>query len=262
MPADGVGIMSTNSAKTVAVFIAVTEDNWRSLAVNLSDLQRQRDICPHVVILDSTESGIGAVEGTSVVRLEPDTSFGDAIHEGLKKSPAELIALGVVGVRMLPNRLVRQRTDLSINQHIDLVTSNLVLLDEEGRLAAEANPHKAQEAPTPFWQAGVMIRRNALARIGRSADLPVDLFLYMKLRSEGRTGHMDVALSVASLSEFNANIEDSLEEAMSIRNIRPPIGPNTDKWAKERVRFDERLAQQTSVTDALDRMIREGSFDR
>jgi len=107
-----------------------------------------------------------------------------------------------------------------------------------------------------------MIRRNALSRIGKSADLPVDLFLYMKLRSEGRTGHIDMALSVASQAEFNANIEGSLEEAMSIRTIRPPIGPNTDRWVKERVQFDEKLAQQTSVTDALDRMIREGSFDR
>jgi len=125
--------MSTNPAKTVAVFIAVTEDNWRSLAVNLADIRRQRDISPHVVILDCTESGIGEVEGTSVVRLDSDTSYGDAIHEGLKKSPAELIALGIPGIRMLPNRLVRQRTDLSINQHIDMVTSNLVLLDEAGK---------------------------------------------------------------------------------------------------------------------------------
>jgi len=194
--------------------------------------------------------------------LGPDTSYGEAIHAGLKKSPSELIALGIAGIRMLPNRLVRQRTDLSINQHIDMVTSNLVLLDENGKLTAEANPQKAQEAPTPFWQSGVMIRRNALARIGRSADLPVDLFLYMKLRSEGRTGHIDVALSVASQAEFNANIEGSLEEAMAIRTIRPPIGPNTDRWAKERVRFDKKLAQHTSVSDALDRMIREGNFDR
>ncbi len=254
--------MSNNPAKTVAIFITVTEENWRSLPVNLSDIQRQRDVRPHVVVLDCTDSGVGSIDGVSVIRLDPEMSYGDAIHAGLKHSPAELIALGIPGVRMLPNRLVRQRTDLSINRHVDLVTSNLVLLDESGRLTAEANPHKAQEAPTPFWQAGVMIRRSALGRIGRSADLPVELFLYMKLQNEGRTAHMDMVLSVASKDDFDAKIEGSLMDAMSIRKIHPPIGPNVDRWSKERVQFDERIAQQTSVTDVLDRMIREGSFDR
>jgi len=254
--------MSNNPSKTVGVFIVVNDDNWRSLPVNLADIAQQRDVRPHVVILDCTSSGIGTVDGTSVIRQGTDVSYGEAIHEGLKKSPAELIAIAIPGIRMLPNRLVRQRTDLSINRHIDMVTSNLALLDEAGHLTAEANPQKAQEAPTPFWQAGVMIRRRALARVGRSSDLPVELFLYMKLKAEGRTGHIDLALSVASEVDFNASIEGSLEEALAIRKIRPPISPSTDKWKGERVRFDQRIAEQTSVTDALDRMIREGNFDR
>ena len=254
--------MSNSPSKTVGVFIVVNDDNWRSLPVSLADISRQRDVRPHVVILDCTTSGIGSVDGASVVWIGPDASYGEAIHQGLKKSPAELIALAIPGVRMLPNRLVQQRTDLAINMHIDLVTSNLVLLDQAGNLTAEANPQKAQEAPTPFWQSGVMVRRRALARIGRSSDLPVELFLYMKLKAEGRTGHMDKALSVASEADFNDGIEDSLEAALAIRQIRPPISPSADKWEGERVRFDQRIAEHTSVTDALDRMIREGNFDR
>jgi hypothetical protein len=254
--------MNSNSAKSVAVLMVVNEDNWCRAAVNLADIRRQRDVQAHAVVLDQTDSGIGAIDGASVVRVNPEASYGDAIREGLKRTPANLIALSIPGIRMLPNRLVRQRAELSINQHIDLVTSNLVLLDSAGHLAAEANPQKAQEAPTPFWQAGVMLRRRALGRMGRSADLPVDLFLYLKLRSEGRTGHMDAVFSVASQDEFNARIEGSLEDALAVRSIRPPIGPRTDRWADERVRFDKRLSNHTSVSDALDRMIRDGSFNR
>jgi hypothetical protein len=254
--------MSTNQAKTVAVFIPVDDENWRSLALNLADIRRSRDVRPHVVILDRTESGIGAVEDASVITVGPEVSLGDAIHTGLKSSPAELIALSIPGVRMLPNRLVCQRADLSINRHIDMVTSNLVLVDTAGCLVAEADPEKSDEAPTPFWQAGVMIRRAALSRIGRSSDLPVELFLYFKLRSSGRTGHMSQVFSVVEEDEFNAAIEGSLEDALAIRRISPPIAPRSDRWVAERVSFDERLTSSSSVTDALDRMIREGTFDR
>ena len=254
--------MNNNSTKTVAILMVINEDNWRRLAVNLADIRGQRDVQAHMVVLDQTISGIGVIDGVSVVRVNPEASYGDAIQEGLNKTPADLIALSIPGIRMLPNRLVRQRAELSINPHIDLVTSNLVLLDSAGQLAAEANPQKAQEAPTPFWQAGVMLRRKALVRMGRSADLPVDLFLYMKLRSEGRTSHMDSVFSAVSQDEFNAQIEGSLEDAMAVRTIRPPIGPRSDHWEDERLRFDKRLSKHSSVSDALDRMIRDGSFDR
>jgi hypothetical protein len=96
---------------------------------------------------------------------------------------------------------------MSINRQVDMLTSNLVLVDTAGCLVAEANPDRAEDAPTPFWQAGAMFRRGALARIGRSADLPVELFLYMKLRASGRAVHMDQVFSVVEEDEFNAMIE-------------------------------------------------------
>ena len=118
---------------------------------------------------------------------------------------------------MLPNRLTRQRTALVINEGADLMTCNLVLVDGQGQLTAEADPEKADEAPTPFWQAGVMIRRAALDRIGRSDDLPVELFLYMRLRSQGKTSHLPDALTVADADEFFDRVEDSLKDALATR---------------------------------------------
>ena len=254
--------MNSPSTKTVAVFIPVDDTNWRSLPLNLADLRRQRGIQPHIVVLVRTESGVGEIQGVSVVSVDGEASLGDAIRAGLRRTPAEFVALSTPGIRSLPTRLSRQRADLSLNRHIDMVTSNIVLVDDDGCLVAEANPNKAKEAPTPFWQAGSMFRRSALSRIGQSPDLPVELFLYMRLRAEGRIGHSDVVYSVATKSAFDEAIEGSLQDALAVRKIAPPIAPPDDRIARERARFDERMAQQTSVTDALDRMIREGTFDR
>ena len=254
--------MSDTPAKTVAVLIPVDDANWRSLPLNLADLQRQRDVQPHVVVLDRTESGLGDIQGVTVVTTGPEASMGEAIHMGLRRTPAALIALCIPGVRSLPTRLSRQRADLVLNRHIDMVTSNIVLVDDAGCLVAEASPDKAQEAPTPFWQAGAMFRRESIARIGQSSDLPVELFLYMRLRAQGRIGHSEVVYSVATMAAFDEAIEGSLQDALAVRKISPPIAPTDDRLTRERVRFDERIATQTSVTDALDRMIREGTFDR
>jgi hypothetical protein len=259
---DGDSVMHSTTTNYVAVFIPVDDTNWHALPVNMADIERQRDVKPHVVVLDRTAEGLGPIEGATVVEVGNEESLGEAYRMGLKHTKADLIALNIPGVRSLPNRLTLQRTDLAINRHIDLVTSNMVLVDEEGCLTAEVDPDKADEAPTPFWQAGVMISRTELSRIGRSDDLPVELFLYMRLRAQGRTGHMDTVLTVGHAGDFFALIEDSLKEAMAIRNINPPIRPSPDKFANDRRAFDARLNPKSSVSDALDRMIREGTFDR
>lgn len=246
----------------VAIFIPVDESNWRELPLCMADIGAQRDVAVHVVVLDRTRSGIGRLPDATVLRLGADVSLGEAYRSGLQNTAAELIAICTPGVRMLPERVARQRRELTLNRNVDLLTSNLVLIDDDGCLVAEANPQKAEEAPTPFWQGGVMIRRGALGRIGQSDDLPVELFLYMRLRSQGRTGHLDQPFGVASESEFNAIIEESLRDALAVRRITPPIEPPVDHWRQVRRKFDARLYPQLTVSDELDRMIRDGSFDR
>jgi len=254
--------MTHTPTNSVAVFIPTDDLNWRHVAVNLADVKRQRGIDAAVVVLDRTTSGIGCLAGATVVHVGPETSLGESYRVGLEHSKAEFIALAIPGIRMLPNRLTRQKTALALNHKIDLMTCNLVLVDGQGRLTAEADPDKADEAPTPFWQAGAMFRRSALERIGRSDDLPVELFLYMRLRSQGKTGHLPDALTVADADEFFGRVEDSLKDALAIRKISPPIQPARDRFADESRRFDARLVDNGSVSDALDRMIREGTFDR
>jgi hypothetical protein len=254
--------MANHRTNTVAVFIPTDDSNWRHLAVNVADIKRQRDVEAQIVVLDRTQSGVGHIKGATVIHVGADASLGEAYRAGLKHTHADLIAWGMPGVRSLPNRLSRQRTEMVINAGIDLVTCNMVLVDGSGCLTAEADPDKADEAPTPLWQAGTMVRREALARIGQSEDLPVELFLYMRLRAKGRTGHVPAALTVSDAEEFFEMIEDSLKEALAIRKISPPIAPKTDAFAQQRRSFDAHLASDGSVTDALDRMIREGTFDR
>ena len=254
--------MTNPCSNSVAVFIPTDDSNWRHVAVNLADVKRQRGVDAAVVVLDRTTSGIGHLAGATVVHVGPETSLGEAYRLGLQHSKAEFIALAIPGIRMLPNRLSRQRTALVINEGVDLMTCNLVLVDEQGRLTAEADPEKADEAPTPFWQAGTMLRRAALDRIGQSDDLPVELFLYMRLRSQGKTGHLPDALTVADADEFFDCVEDSLKDALAIRKINPPVQPVRDRFADASRRFDAHFGRETSVSDALDRMIREGTFDR
>ncbi len=247
---------------SVAIFIPVDENNWRELPLCLADIGAQRGVSVHVVVIDRTASGIGRLTDATVLRLGMEVSLGEAYRTALQHTAADLIAICTPGVRMLPERIARQRRELTLNRHVDLLTSNLVLIDADGCLVAEANPQKAEEAPTPFWQSGVMVRRGALGRIGRSDDLPVELFLYIRLRSQGRTGHIDQPFSVASESEFNAMIEESLRDALAVRRITPPIQPPVDHWRQVRRKFDARLYPQLTVSDELDRMIRDGSFDR
>lgn len=247
---------------TTAAFVIIDDSNWRSLPVNLSDLSRQRDVTPHIVVLDQTDSGVGRVEGATVVRLGPGVSSGESLHAGLDATAARLVALCVPGVRSLPARFGRQHAELTLNPHIDAVTSNLVLVDEQGCLVAEANPYKAAEAPTPFWQAGTMFRRSALATAGRSPDFPEDLRLYLQLRARGRTRHLDQVLSVASKVNFDEAIEGSLRDALAVRKISPPIQPPSHRRPAARPHRTAGLVQERSASDALDRMIREGAFDR
>lgn len=256
------GMTEATRTNSVAIFVPVDETNWRELPLCMADIKAQREVSVQVIILDRTDSGIGRMSEATVVRLGPDVSLGDAYRTGLKHTSSDLIAISMPGVRMLPERILRQRRDLTLNRHIDLLTSNLVLIDEDGCLVAEANPQKAEEAPTPFWQSGLMVRRGALARIGRSDDLPVELFLYMRLRSQGRTGHLDQPLSVAPEQDFSLLVEDSLRDALAVRRITPPIEPPVDHWRQVRRKFDARLHPQLTVSDELDRMIRDGRFDR
>ena len=148
-----------------------------------------------------------------------------------------------------------------LNPNIDLVTSNLALIDGEGCLAAEANPLKADQAPTPFWQSGVMLRRSALTRVGQSSDLPVELFLYLRLKTQGRTSHLATPLSVMSKTAFDTRMDQSLNDACAVRLVHPPIAPRDDKWSQVRQNLDAHLLNQPSHLDEVERMIRDGSFD-
>ena len=67
---------------------------------------------------------------------------------------------------------------------------------------------------------------------------------------------------MADADEFFDRVEDSLKDALAIRKISPPVQPVRDRFAVESRRFDAHLGGTPSVSDALDRMIREGTFDR
>jgi hypothetical protein len=212
----------------IAAFVVVSDTDKHLLSVALHDLRHQRDVRLDIIVLDRTTDG-GLPEGEhTVVRLGPDATVGDAHRAGLNHTRASFIAWHVLGVRNLPNRIHIQWTHLIANRDISMITTNLVLTDESGRIVALANPAEAGDAPTPLWQGGVLLRRAALARIGRSADLPVQLFLLMRLRAHDRVLHVAEPLCVAQESDFSALRRKSLDEAMAIKRINPPVAPRAE----------------------------------
>ncbi|MAY80445.1 MAG: hypothetical protein CL930_06620 [Deltaproteobacteria bacterium] len=254
-------IMNEQHANLVAAFISVDDDNRIHLPLALADLAQQRDLQFQILILDRTRAGLDLIAGTKVIPLGADISIGEAYRTGLKNTDADIIAWVTPGVRCLPKRLSKQRTSMALNPHIDLITSNLALIDNEGCLAAEANPFKADQAPTPFWQSGVMLRRSALTRIGQSQDLPVELFLYLRLKSQGRTSHIAAPLSVMPKTDFESRMGESLNDACAVRKVHPPIAPREDTWTQVRQNLDSHFLNQPAHLDQVERMIRDGSFD-
>jgi len=207
----------------IAAFVQVVDGEESLLPVALHDLRHQRDVDLDIVILDRTTAGLPEDLGATLVRLGPDTSVGEAHRAGLNHTRAQIVAWHTLGVRNLPTRMRIQWEALEADEGIAMVTTNLVLTDELGRIVAMADPKRALEAPTPLWQSGVMIRRPSLARIGRSGDLPVELFLYCRLRAHGRTGHIAEPICIVEESRFEALRRQSVTDAAAVHRIQPPV---------------------------------------
>jgi hypothetical protein len=223
--------MSTSSDQPlpqIAAFVQVLEGQQALLPMGLYDLRHQRDVDLQIVVLDRTAAGGLQAEGATLVRLGPSITVGEAHRAGLNHTRAKIIAWHLLGVRTLPTRMKLQWEQLDQDESLAMVTTNLVLTDPKGRIVALADPKKALEAPTPLWQSGVMIRRAALARIGRSGDLPVELFLYNRLRSHGRCGHIAEPICIAEESRFESLRRQSLTDAAAVQRIHPPIAPRPD----------------------------------
>jgi hypothetical protein len=234
----------------IAVFVQVVDGEQYWLQMALHDLRHQRDVEVEIVVLDRTSSGnlsvVQPAEDLTIVRLGPDVSAGEAHRAGLNHTRAKIIAWHMLGVRNLPSRLRAQWEQLDDDEGLAMVTTNLVLTDTDGRIVALADPKKALDAPTPLWQSGVMVRRAALARIGRSADLPVELFLYSRLKAHGRTGHIAEPFCVVPEPRFRSMMRQSIDEAEAIQEIHPPISPRPDVTV---------IASATGTTAGVRRML-------
>ena len=236
----------TQELPEVAAFVQVVDGQQPLLAMALHDLRGQRDVALEIVVLDRTTDGDVDGEGNTVVRLGPKVSVGEAHRTGLNHTHAKVIAWHVLGVRNLPTRMAMQHAELMRDEGMAMLTTNLVLTDPDGQIVALADPKKALDAPTPLWQSGVMIRRAALARVGRSGDLPVELFLYSRLKSHGRTGHIAEPLCVVDEARFQVEQRQSLTDAAAIQRIHPPIAPPPDVSV---------IVTATSSTSAIRRVL-------
>ena len=181
----------------------------------------------------------------SVVSVGAEGSLGDAVHAGLRRTPAEFIALSIPGFESTDTTLPAASGPL-LNRHIDMATSNssssmrrMPRCRGQPRWAAEA-PHLLQAGSmlvVPHW------RRSAVRSAGRA--LP-------HTGQNWASSSSDVVRSVATKVTFDEAIEGSLKDALEGAVIPPPIASaQTD--SRESVSASTSEYAATSVTDALDR---------
>src|SRR5690606_18866146 len=116
-------------------------------------------------------------------------SRGRALLAGALHAHGDTIALARPGCRLLPARLACAAEALGSAPGADLVATDLYLTDAHGQFTGRTSPAVMGDAPGPFFEAGVALRRSALDEVDLAAFVPTELELYTRLLAEGRVVH-------------------------------------------------------------------------
>ncbi len=107
-----------------------------------------------------------------------------------------------------------------------LATCDLWLTDADGQFIDRSSPAAMGEAPGPFWHAGVVLERDALATIRTAAFRPVELELYQRLHSARRVVHVEEPGVCVARERFDRAWERSRDDASLLAYERRPFsGP-------------------------------------
>jgi GT2 family glycosyltransferase len=149
-----------------------------------TDVADQRGVRAELVVLDATDGeldGAGAAPGT--------WSRCADLRRAALRTDAEWVALAVPGARWLPAHLAHALERLAADGK-DLTTCDLLIADDQGRFVDRASPAAMGDVPGPFFEAGLVGRRSAFARLSDAAFFPGDLALWRALRAAGRATHV------------------------------------------------------------------------
>lgn len=199
------------SRRLVSVLAIVRDEDRVALEDLAGDVRAQRGVETELVLVDATTAGDLEVPGATVVR-HGATSRGRALTAAARAARADVLALAVPGARWLPAHLARAVERLDAGA--DLVTCDLYLTDAHGQFTGRAHPGEMGDAPGPLWQAGCVLRREALETIDRRDFVPAELLLFARLRREARTAHEDEPGVTVPATRYEALWERSREDAI------------------------------------------------
>ncbi|TDJ69631.1 MAG: glycosyltransferase, partial [Planctomycetota bacterium] len=179
----------SRSEPRVTVLALIGPGEEASAPELVADVRSQSGVRAELVLVDRTEHGGLVVEGARVVRCD-SPSRGRAWRCGLEESHAEYVAWLRPGCRLLPAWLAHAVATLQAQDRPDIVTCDYFLSDDDGRFVGRSHPGGMGAVPGPYWESGVVMRREVLATIGATAFHPIELELWQRLHAAGRAAHV------------------------------------------------------------------------
>ncbi|QDU65505.1 glycosyltransferase family 2 protein [Engelhardtia mirabilis] len=172
------------------------------LAALRARVAAQRGVAAELIVVDTSFEGGLQLEGATVVH-EPCPSRGAALARAAAATDAELLALVDPRCTDLPTRLIRAARALGDHPELDLVTTDLYLVDGP-RLADRVHPGEMGDVPAAFWWATLTLRRELLLQAPRAAFRRAELALLAQARATSKAGHLELPTTLVELRDFRA----------------------------------------------------------
>lgn len=220
--------------EAVTILAVVEPGDEREIPLWVADAAAQEGVAARLILADATPTGSAGAAAAALDGPVPvDVVRGPRQRErllldALAHTRDPLIALAVPGCRSHPTRLAQAAA--ALGAEVDAVTCDYFLTDGEGRPVDRSSPAAMGEAPGPFWEAGLVCRREAFATLREEAFTPVELELWRRLRAAGRVGHVLEPGFHASRESYLGALERSVEDAALVTLRRRGPGSGVPRW--------------------------------
>ena len=208
----------------VSVLAIIGENDQEHIDQLLESLQTQQGVSTEILLVDQTQDRNLTVRGVRIVQC---SSVSRAVqwHAALAESTGSLIAWIQPGCRPLANHLENAVKALNADAPLDLVTCDYYLHNAQGQFVQRIHPDQMGEVPGPFWESGVVMRREVLASMAKTAFHPVELELWQKHRANRLIGHVqEPGFSVDQESYETARTAATQDAALLALGQQPFVG--------------------------------------
>ncbi|MFT7670237.1 MAG: GT2 family glycosyltransferase [Planctomycetota bacterium] len=211
---EDLGVASHQGARepVISVLSIISEGQESEVDRLVKAFRSQRGIEAELVLIDQTAKGEISHQGTRVVRCD-SLSRGEAWRAGLEASRGAFVAWLQPGCVPLPSQWKRALQLFESDDRLRIVTCDYFLCDDKDEPIERSHPGGMGEAPGPFWESSVVMRREALSEISSLVFHPVELKLWQRLRAQGHAGHIVEPGFKVPKVDYDAGWERSRQDA-------------------------------------------------